>query len=135
VNRKKKRKSSPEKDEDWNEWRRKTMKKITNFDSCPRRKEQIIVQKGSSDLLLFNMDNGSYYALNEVGSRTWELCDGTHSVAQLVCILAKEYDASVEILETDILELLEDLQSKNLIVECSGNFTGCDASAGRQASQ
>jgi Coenzyme PQQ synthesis protein D (PqqD) len=135
VNRKKKRKSSPEKDEDWNEWRRKTMKKITNFDSSPRRKEQIIVQKGSSDLLLFNMDNGSYYALNEVGSRTWELCDGTHSVAQLVCILAKEYDASVEILETDILELLEDLQSKNLIVECSGNFTGCDASAGRQASQ
>ena len=111
------------------------MKKITNLDSCPRRKEQIIVQKGSSDLLLFNMDNGSYYALNEVGSRTWELCDGTHSVAQLVCILAKEYDASAEILETDILELLEDLQSKNLIVECSGDLTGCDATAGRQASQ
>jgi coenzyme PQQ synthesis protein D (PqqD) len=113
----------------------KTMKEITNFDSCPRRKEQIIAQKGSSDLLLFNMDNGSYYALNEVGSRTWELCDGTHTVAQLLCILAKEYDASAEILQADILELLEDLRSQNLIVESSGDLAGCDASAGRQPSQ
>jgi len=93
------------------------MKKVTNFDSCPKRNEQIIAQKGSSDLLLFNMDSGTYYALNEVGGRTWELCDGTHSVAQLVRILAKEYDAPTEILEADIVELLEDLSGKNLIVE------------------
>jgi len=103
------------------------MKEIPNFDRCPRRQEQIIVQKGSKDALLFNMDDGSYYALNEVGNRIWELCDGTHRVAQLVRILAKEYNAPAEIIETDILELLEDLRSKNLIVECSGDRMGFDA--------
>ena len=110
------------------------MKKIPNFDRCPRRQEQIIVQKGSKDVLLFNMDDGSYYALNEVGNRIWELCDGTHGVAQLVSMLAKEYNAPAEIIETDILELLEDLRSKNLIVECNGNRMGFDASGAPQGS-
>jgi len=110
------------------------MKKTTNVDGCPRRQEQIIVQKGSKEVLLFNMDDGSYYALNEVGNRIWELCDGTNSVAQLVCMLAKEYNAPVEIIETDILELLEDLRSKDLIVECGENRMGLDASGAPQGS-
>ena len=105
------------------------MKKSTNFDSCPRRQEQIIVQKGSKDVLLFNMDDGSYYALNEVGNRIWELCDGTHGVKQLVSILSKEYDAPAEVIEADILEVLDDLRSKNLIVECSADRMGFDASS------
>jgi hypothetical protein len=103
------------------------MKKITNFDACPRRQEQIIVQKGSKEVLLFNMDDGSYFALNEVGNRIWELCDGTHGMAEMVGMLAKEYDAPVEMIETDILEVLDDLRSKNLIVECSGDRMGFDA--------
>jgi hypothetical protein len=109
------------------------MKKITNIESRPKRQEQIIVQKGSNDVLLFNMDDGSYYALNEVGNRIWELCDGTHGVAQLVGVLAKEYDAPAEIIETDVMEVLEDLRSKNLIVECSphrDSFETGDASQG-----
>jgi len=94
---------------------------------CPRRQEQIIVQKGAQEVLLFNMDDGSYYALNEVGNRIWELCDGTHGMAEMVCMLAKEYGAPAEIIETDILELLDDLRSKNLIVEYSGNRMGSEA--------
>lgn len=110
------------------------MKKIKNFDRCPRRQEQIIVQKGSKEVLLFNMEDGSYYALNEVGNRIWELCDGTHSVEQLVGMLAKEYNAPAEVIETDILELLDDLRSKNLIVECSGDRMSSDASGAAQGS-
>jgi hypothetical protein len=110
------------------------MRETTNFDGRPRRQEQIVVQKGSQDALLFNMDDGSYYALNEVGNRIWELCDGTHGVAQMVCIVAKEYGTPAEIVETDVLELLDDLRSKNLIVECSGERKGFDASGAAQGS-
>jgi hypothetical protein len=102
------------------------MKENTNFESCPRRQEQIIVQKGSEDVLLFNMDDGSYYALNEVGNRIWELCDGTHGIAEMVCVLAKEYDAPAEMIATDIEEVLEDLRRKNLIVERGEDRMGAD---------
>src|ERR1700730_10252623 len=97
------------------------MKELTNFNGNPRRQEQIIVQKGEQEALLFNMEDGSYYALNEVGNRVWELCDGRHRVEQLVGVLAKEYNAPAEVIETDILALLDDLRSKNLIVECGGD--------------
>jgi len=110
------------------------MKETTPFDGCPRRQAQIIVQKGSKDVLLFNMDDGSYYALNEVGNRIWELCDGTHGVTQLVSLLAKEYDAPAEMIEMDILEVLADLRSKNLIVGHSGDPIGFDASGAPQGS-
>ena len=48
-----------------------TTKKIASFEGCPKRQEQIIVQKASNNMLLFNMDDGSYYALNEVSNRVW----------------------------------------------------------------
>jgi hypothetical protein len=103
------------------------MKEIKGSDSYPKRQEQIIAQKRSKDVLLFNMDDGSYYALNEVGSRIWELCDGAHGVAQLVSLVAREYDAPAKIIEMDILEVLEDLRSKNLIVQSRGESMGCEA--------
>jgi coenzyme PQQ biosynthesis protein PqqD len=87
-----------------------------NRDDCPKRGEQVIAQKASNDLLLFNIDDGNYYSLNEIGSRIWELCDGNHSVSQLVAALAAEYDATNEDLEKDVAELLETLQSGKLIV-------------------
>jgi coenzyme PQQ biosynthesis protein PqqD len=62
------------------------------------------------------MDDGNYYSLNEIGSRIWELCDGNHSVSQLVGTLAAEYNAPNEDLENDVAELLETLQSGKLIV-------------------
>jgi hypothetical protein len=110
------------------------MKENTNFDSYPRRQEQIIVQKGSQEVLLFNMDDGSYYALNEVGNRIWELCDGTHGMAEMVGMLAKEYDAPAETIEADILEVLEDLRTKNLVVECGGDRMNGDGSGVAQRS-
>lgn len=110
------------------------MKENTNFDSCPRRQAQIIAQKGSEEVLLFNMEDGSYYALNEVGNRIWELCDGRHRMAEMVSMLAKEYNATAEIIETDVMEVLEDLRSKNLIVERRGDYTGAGASGEAQGS-
>ena len=110
------------------------MNEITSSNSCPKRQEQIIVQKGSQDVLLFNMDDGSYYALNEVGNRIWELCDGTLRVAQLVSVLAKEYDAPAKIIEMDIREVLDDLRSKKLIVDWSGDCIGSEVGDASQGS-
>ncbi len=84
-------------------------------ETCPKRGDQVIAQKAANDLLLFNMEDGNYYSLNEIGSRVWELCDGNHSVSQVVAVLAGEYDASDQVLEKDVLELLEDFRRGKLI--------------------
>lgn len=90
---------------------------MMNLQSYPQRKEQVIAQKASSDFLLFDMNDGNYYSLNEVGCRIWELCDGNHSVAQVIETLAAEYDAPAESLAKDVLDLIEELRSGKLVVE------------------
>jgi len=89
---------------------------MINHQSRPKRMEQVIAQKASDDWLLFNVSDGNYYSLNDIGGRIWELCDGTRTVSQLVTVLAAEYDASTGVLEKDIVELLEGLQNGKLIV-------------------
>jgi hypothetical protein len=89
---------------------------MINRESCPKRMEQVIAQKSSHDWLLFNMGDGNYYSLNDIGGRIWELCDGNHSVSQLVVAIAAEYDAPSAVLEKDVVELLEGLQDGKLIV-------------------
>jgi coenzyme PQQ biosynthesis protein PqqD len=90
---------------------------VINLQRYPRRKEQVIAQKASKDFLLFNMDDGNYYSLNEVGARIWELCDGTHSIEQVIDALAQEYDAPKDVLAEDVLEFIERFQNDKLFVD------------------
>ena len=86
-------------------------------DAYLRRKEEVIAQENSGALVLFNMDDGQYYSLNEIGGRIWELCDGSRSVRQVVSILCEEYDGPAEIVHSDALELLEELVLEGMLLE------------------
>jgi Coenzyme PQQ synthesis protein D (PqqD) len=86
-------------------------------DTYLRRKEQVIAQENSGALVLFNMDDGQYYSLNEIGNRIWELCDGSRSVGLVVSILCEEYDSPAEIVNSDTLELLEELVLAGLLID------------------
>jgi Coenzyme PQQ synthesis protein D (PqqD) len=86
-------------------------------DTYLRRKEEVIAQENSGALVLFNMDDGQYYSLNEIGARIWELCDGTRSVGQVVSILCSEYESPAETVHSDALELLEELVLEGMLME------------------
>jgi hypothetical protein len=83
----------------------------------PRRRERVLVSRISDRVALFDVDVGTYYGLNDVGGRIWELCDGSRQLHDVVAVIREEYDAPAELVETDVAELLADLASENLIVE------------------
>jgi hypothetical protein len=89
---------------------------MMTLESRPKRAEQVIAQKAANDVLLFNIEDGNYYSLNEIGGRVWDLCDGSRSVSQLVALLASEYEASTEDIRKDVTDLLEGFQTGRLIV-------------------
>jgi hypothetical protein len=66
-------------------------------------------------MILLHPETGHYYTLDEVGARLWELCDGTHRVADLVSTIHAEYEAPVEVIQSDVLELLDDLARDRLV--------------------
>jgi hypothetical protein len=83
----------------------------------PRRREPVLATRVADEIALFDVDAGSYYGLNAVGGRVWELCDGSRELADLAAIIADEYDVPLHVAAADLEELLADLASENLIVE------------------
>ena len=61
--------------------------------------------------------SGQCYALDDIGAVIWSLCDGAHSVADIVAAIVSEYDAPVETVEADTMELLQDLIHEKLLLE------------------
>jgi hypothetical protein len=88
---------------------------MIGLESRPRRREGVLTQQSTDSLVLLSVDSGQYYALDEVGGRVWELCDGVRSVADVVSVISQEYDAPPTTIEADVLELLADLANEKLV--------------------
>jgi hypothetical protein len=82
----------------------------------PRQRDRVLAQHADDSVVLLDLDGGEYFTLNEVGSRVWELCDGSHSILQMIAILAEEYDAPEHEIERDVERLLAELADEKLVV-------------------
>ena len=85
------------------------------LETRPTRADGILAQRNADSLILLNPENGQYFTLDEVGARVWELCDGSHAVAEVVSALYAEYDAPLKSIQTDVLELLGELAGEQLV--------------------
>jgi len=68
-----------------------------------------------NEAVILNLNTGVYYSLNEVGSRIWKLCDGSHMVKDIARAISKELEAQERKVEKDVLELLGDLLREGLV--------------------
>jgi hypothetical protein len=84
--------------------------------SFPKQRERVLTQRIEEAVVLLDTDSGKYYSLDEVGGRMWDLCDGTRTLRQLVAVICEEYEASVQVVEADVTELLTELTGENLVV-------------------
>jgi hypothetical protein len=81
-----------------------------------RHRERVLMQRAAGTLVLLDLDDGHYYALDEVSGRVWELCDGTRDVSSVVAALSEEYEAPIETIRADIQEFLEEMVDEALLV-------------------
>ena len=88
-------------------------------DAVFKCREGVVKQRASTSLVLLDIESGEYFSLNEVGDRMWELCDGSRSIGELIAVISREYDASEDVVATDVTELLDELVDANLLVEVS----------------
>nr|UXE41700.1 hypothetical protein Hi04_10k_c5966_00033 [uncultured bacterium] len=58
---------------------------------------------------------GTYFGLDEVGSRFLELLEGNGQIQTAHAIMLQEFDVSPETLETDLLRLCEDMCAAGLL--------------------
>lgn len=84
-------------------------------ESCLRRSDQVLTQQASDTMILLSLHSGQYYELNEVGHCVWELCDGTKCIDEMIAIVCETYEASIEAIRADVMELLQELIDEELL--------------------
>ena len=82
-----------------------------------RRQEGVITQEARGQTMLLRLDDGGYYAIDEVGAAIWGLCDGVRPVGEIVSMLCAEFDAPEATIQADVLEFVEDLRRERLLVD------------------
>lgn len=75
--------------------------------SCPRRRDGVRVRRVGGRVVLILQSGG--VELNETAESVWTLCSGAVSVDEIVSHIADEYDAEVDQVRADVVELVEEL--------------------------
>lgn len=69
-----------------------------------------------SDAVILDFDSGTYFGLNPVANRIWQLAQQPIAVADILTTLIGEYEVEAARCERDLLNLLEELSMHKLIV-------------------
>lgn len=77
-------------------------------------KEQVSSELEGESVIL-NLKSGTYYGLNNVGARIWNLIQEPKQVSEVREAILEEYEVEPEHCDRDILELLQQLANVELI--------------------
>jgi hypothetical protein len=68
-----------------------------------------------SDVVILDLSKGSYFGLDGVGARVWQLWTEKKTLGEICDVLVNEYDVARDVLEQDLDELASELQAQGLI--------------------
>ena len=77
--------------------------------------DEVLSQEVNGETVLLDLEGESYFGLNEVGTRIWQLLQSENTVGDALDTLSDEYDVSREQLESDVSELLGKLADAGLV--------------------
>jgi hypothetical protein len=76
---------------------------------------QAMARTVGDEVVILDLDKGAYFGLNAVGARAWQLWAAQKTIAETVELIALEFEAPAETVTTDLLELVQDLKTANLV--------------------
>ncbi len=88
---------------------------LPSLEKSVRIPGNVVFQEVGKETILLDMNAGSYYALNSVGSRIWELLVKKKELLAIFESVLDEYEVARETLQQDILRLVQELQAKGLV--------------------
>lgn len=77
--------------------------------------ESVIAREVAGEMVVLDIESGTYFGLNEVGARIWTLLSENETPADIALKLASEYDVTTDQAETDIVVLLDELAQRKLV--------------------
>ena len=77
--------------------------------------EDVLFRDLDGEAVVLNLESGKYFGLDETGTRMWALL-AEHGRVEPACrVLLDEYEVSEEQLQCDLLKLVDELASHDLL--------------------
>ena len=76
---------------------------------------QVMARTVGDETVILDLASGTYFGLDPVGTRVWQLMGEGQTLAAVCETLLDEYEVTREALEGDILRLTDELRAKGLV--------------------
>ena len=76
---------------------------------------EVMARTVGEETVLLDLASGTYFGLDPVGARIWQLMGEDKTLAEICEVMLAEYDTTRETLEHDALDLAKNLADQGLI--------------------
>jgi hypothetical protein len=78
--------------------------------------QEVVARRVGEETVMLHLANGTYYALDPVGARAWQVLEQGRTLSEACDVLEAEYNVPRAQLERDVLDLVDALASHGLVV-------------------
>jgi len=86
-----------------------------NLSDKPTIPAQVMARKVGDETVILDLAGGTYYGLDPVGARVWQLMGEGKTLGEICDTMLDEYDVTREALQRDVIDLADKLLEQNLI--------------------
>ena len=76
---------------------------------------QVMAREVGDETVILDLANGTYYGLDKVGARIWQLMAEGQTLMQVCEAMLAEYEVTREEIERDVLALAQTLMERKLV--------------------
>jgi len=80
------------------------------------KSKELLMSTVDNEAVILGLSSGKYFGLNEIGTRIWSSLDHPVNVASLIRSFVDDYDEDEKVISDHIIEFLDILYDKSLIV-------------------
>lgn len=84
------------------------------LDSKVKRSEEPLQAGLDDEVVMMSVEKGSYYGLDPVGARIWEMLESSRTVREIVDNLLETYEVEQDVCERETISFLETLIEEDL---------------------
>lgn len=75
----------------------------------------VVSKKVDADIVVLNLDDGTYFKLNETGAVVWEHLSQGKTIEDVIHIVLNKYESSYEAVKEDVISLISSLRDEELL--------------------
>lgn len=94
------------------------MKTTSIFNQKLAISENAIASEINGEIVMLNIESESYYSLDAVGTKFWQLFTDSDNVEMIIQQLVKIYAVDEAALRHDVVKFIEELVEEGLLINC-----------------